>query len=153
MNPPFDVETARRLLAAALPPWKVAEHLRIDYPMSGPSNVAPLLEPAVRHVAQKYVGLVEFDFVGWVPDNPAGPPGVCLHPQIVDSGHYLRFKISHGWDIGLAPLHHGLFEGCKINNKYREYGRCRVAALRSRVSPFPRMRRSETERFRCREHR
>jgi glycosyltransferase involved in cell wall biosynthesis len=110
--------------------------VRIGYPTSRRSSVAPLLGPVVRHVAQKYAGSVEFDFVGWIPDNLAGLSGVYLHPAITDYNHYLGFKISRSWDIGLAPLLGGLFEACKTNNKYREYGGCRVAGLYSGVSPY-----------------
>ena len=136
VNPPFDVELVRQLLATTAPSERPAGQLRIGYPTSRRNSVAPLLVPVVRHVAQKYAGSVEFDFVGWMPDNLACLPGVCLHPQITDYNEYLHFKISRRWDIGLAPLLGRLFEGCKTNNKYREYGGCRVAGIYSRVSPY-----------------
>jgi glycosyltransferase involved in cell wall biosynthesis len=71
-----------------------------------------------------------------MPDALGEVPHVTLHPPIGDYPGFLEYKISRQWDIGLAPMTGGLFEACKTNNKYREYGGCRVAGVYSATSPY-----------------
>lgn len=39
-----------------------------------------------------------------------------------DYQEFIRFKISRGWSLGLAPLLDSPFNASKTNNKFREYG-------------------------------
>lgn len=133
----FDLDFVAPLLeraasAAGKPPGVV----RVGYPTTRRPGIAPLVVPAIRDVAARYGGRVEFEFVGWMPDELGEVPHVTLHPQIVDYRGFLEYKISRQWDIGLAPMTGGLFEACKTNNKYREYGGCRVAGMYSAASPY-----------------
>jgi glycosyltransferase involved in cell wall biosynthesis len=134
LPPTFDVDAVMPLLETAHP--KHDGVVRIGYPTSRRTSVNSLLVPVVEHICRKYAGRVEFDFVGWMPDALAATPGVVLHPQIPEYNRYLEFKISRQWDLGLAPLLGRIFESCKTNNKYREYGGCRVAGLYSDASPY-----------------
>lgn len=134
--PPFDVARANALLATPPGPRADADCVRIGYPSSRRPSVTPLLVPVVRHLAAKYRERVRFEFIGWVPDELAAAERVAYFPPIASYDDYLQFKISRRWDIGIAPLVGGVFEACKTNLKYREYGGCRIAGVYSRVSPY-----------------
>jgi hypothetical protein len=136
LNPPFDTERANALLNAAGSPAADTDVVRIGYPTSRRPGIAPLLEPIVRRIAQRYPGRVVFEFVGWMPDGVADVPGVMLFQNVPDYDRYLEFKVSRRWDIGLAPLLGGAFDACKTSVKYREYGGCRIAGVYSRVAPY-----------------
>jgi glycosyltransferase involved in cell wall biosynthesis len=136
LNPPFDTDKANALLKSAGGPAAIGDVLRIGYPTSRRPGVAPLLEPVVRHIAQRYPRRVAFEFVGWMPDGLADVPGVTLFPNIPDYDRYLEFKVSRRWVIGLAPLLGSAFDACKTSVKYREYGGCDIAGVYSRVAPY-----------------
>jgi glycosyltransferase involved in cell wall biosynthesis len=136
LNPPFDTDKANALLEAAGHRAANADAVRIGYPTSRRPGVAPLLEPVIRHVAQRFARRVRFEFVGWMPDGVADVPGVSLFQHVPDYDRYLEFKLSRRWDIGLAPLLGGAFDACKTSVKYREYGGCGIAGVYSRVAPY-----------------
>jgi hypothetical protein len=134
LNPPFDTDRAAELLAGT-PPHDDGV-VRIGYPTSRRTGVTPLLVPVVRYLAQRHAGRLRFEFVGWMPDELVGIPGVTLFPHVGDYDRYLAFKISRRWDIGLAPLAGGTFDACKTSVKYREYGGCRIAGVYGNVPPY-----------------
>lgn len=136
LNPPFDTDKANALLASTPGAGAGSDVVRIGYPTSRRLAVAPLLEPVVRHVAQRYAGRVAFEFVGWMPDGVADVRGVTLFPPVGDYDRYLEFKVARRWDIGLAPLIGNPFDVCKTSVKYREYGGCGIAGIYSRVAPY-----------------
>jgi hypothetical protein len=136
LNPPFDTDKANALLETAGHRAADAEVVRIGYPTSRRPGVAPLLEPVIRHIAQRFPGRVAFEFVGWMPDGVANVPGVRLFQHLPDYDRYLEFKVSRQWDIGLAPLLGSVFDACKTSVKYREYGGCGIAGIYSGVAPY-----------------
>jgi hypothetical protein len=136
LNPPFDTDRANALLEAVGSRAADTDVVRIGYPTSRRPGIAPLLEPVVRHIAQRYPNRVAFEFVGWMPDGLADVPGVTMFPNIPDYDRYLEFKVSRRWAIGLAPLLGGTFDACKTSVKYREYGGCGIAGAYSRVAPY-----------------
>lgn len=134
LNPPFDTDKANALLAST--PGRDDGIVRIGYPTTRRPSVAALLEPVVKHFAQRYAGRVAFEFVGWMPDELADVPGVALLPHVPEYDRYLAFKISRRWDIGLAPLVGSAFDACKTSVKYREYAGCRIAGVYGNVAPY-----------------
>jgi len=135
LNPPFDTAKANAILASAAP--RAADGIvRIGYPTTRRPSVAPVLVPAVREVLARFAGRVSFEFVGWMPDELAGLPGVTLFPAIDDYDRYLEFKLARQWDVGLAPLAGSAFDACKTSLKYREYGGCRIAGVYAAVAPY-----------------
>ena len=131
----FDIDALSSLVAATPRAPKPAGEIRIGYPTTRRSNVAPLLVPVVREIARRHPQ-VRFEFIGWAPDELAARPDVQLHPHIDDYQRFLAFAWSRQWDIGIAPLVGEAFESYKTNVKYREYGGCRVAGVYSRVPPY-----------------
>ncbi len=137
VRPGFDLSAVRSLLAAQpVAHDKPAGVARIGYPTSRRPSVAPLLVAVVREFARRALQSVRFEFMGWMPDELADLPNAVLFPQIADYDRYLAFKLLRQWDLGLAPLVGSEFESYKTNNKYREYGGCRIPGVYSRVSPF-----------------
>ncbi len=136
LNPPFDTDKANALLQAIPNTPRDDGVVRIGYPTSRRPSVAALLDPVVRHLAQRYAGRIAFEFVGWMPDALADVPGVTLLPHVPDYDRYLEFKVSRRWDIGLAPLVGSAFDACKTSVKYREYGGCRIAGVYGNVPPY-----------------
>ncbi|MGA2110671.1 MAG: glycosyltransferase [Anaerolineales bacterium] len=69
-------------------------------------------------------------------------PELIHHPQvrffdfIPDYDQFLRKFSRWGYDIGLAPLLNDDFHRSKTNNKYREYGACRIAGIYSDVDVY-----------------
>jgi hypothetical protein len=110
--------------------------VRIGYPSSRRTTVAPLLTSVVSELGAKYRDRVQFEFVGWMPETLEGAPHVTLTPQIAEYDEYLQFVLSRAWDIGLAPLIGLPFEGFKTDVKYREYATFGVPGVYSRVSPY-----------------
>jgi glycosyltransferase involved in cell wall biosynthesis len=134
--PGFDVAGARRIDASTPRVAKPAGQIRIGYPTTRRTNVTDLLVPAIQGALTRHGSRVRFEFVGWAPDALIGVPGVDVHPNVADYDRYLAFKLSRGWDIGIAPLRGEPFETYKTNVKYREYGGCGIAGIYSRVPPY-----------------
>jgi glycosyltransferase involved in cell wall biosynthesis len=89
--------------------------------------VAPLLEAHPRIV---------FEFAGVIPRDTAASERLRFFPHVPDYDTYIRFQAARGWAIGLAPLLDTEANRCKTDNKYREYGACRIAGLYSAIVPY-----------------
>jgi hypothetical protein len=63
LNPPFDTDRANALLEEADSRAADTDVVRIGYPTSRRPGIAPLLEPVVRHIAQRHSNRVAFEFV------------------------------------------------------------------------------------------
>ena len=79
---------------------------------------------------------VRFEFVGGISDNLRSLNNVQWFPGFSDYAAFLSFKMSRNWSVGLAPLMDSGFNAAKTNNKFREYGGCRIPAVYSRTSPY-----------------
>ena len=64
-----------------------------------------------------------------IPRGEAPHSGARLRP-------FPREVARSGFDVGLAPLLDDVFHRSKTNNKYREYGACRIAGVYSDVSVY-----------------
>lgn len=99
-------------------------------------ELADIFMPALRRLLSEYVGRIEMHF--WGCDQPGlhTYPNVHFHPMILDYDRFLRKFSQAGFDIGLAPLWDSVFYRSKTNNKFREYGACRIAGIYSDVDVY-----------------
>jgi glycosyltransferase involved in cell wall biosynthesis len=91
--------------------------------------IPPLLEADTR---------VVFEFAGVMPRDVSAGDRIRFFPHVADYDTYIRFQASRGWAIGLAPLLDTEANRCKTDNKYREYGACRIAGVYSAIAPYQR---------------
>jgi len=85
--------------------------------------------PAIRRIMRDFQDRVQFEFMGFIPGELEGIQGVSFTPWNQDYKSFIRERYQRNWDIGLAPLQNILFNLCKSNNKYREYGGSGIAGI------------------------
>jgi glycosyltransferase involved in cell wall biosynthesis len=119
-------------------PAKPAEKkIRLVYGTSRiQDELSAIFTPALIRILKEYTGRVEAHFWGAVPSELRGQPGVIYHPTIPNYDRFIRQFSRSGFDIGLAPLPGDLFCRSKTNNKFREYGACRIAGIYSDVDVY-----------------
>ncbi|MBZ9740973.1 MULTISPECIES: glycosyltransferase [unclassified Mesorhizobium] len=112
------------------------EEIRIGFAGS-PSRVddLDLISPLVQPILEKYPKAV-FEFAGVLPRGIAPRERVRFFPHTGDYNAYIRFQASRNWAIGLAPLVDHEANRSKTDNKYREYGACRIAGIYSDIPPY-----------------
>lgn len=86
---------------------------------------------------------IRFEFIGGVSDRLRILNNVQWFPGFSDYSAFLAFKMSRYWSVGLAPLIDNTFNSSKTNNKFREYGGCKIPGVYSNVSPYTECVRSE----------
>lgn len=92
--------------------------------------------PAIKRVLHDFRDRVQFEFMGFIPGELEEMPGVSFTPWNKDYKSFIRERYQRNWDIGLAPLQDMLFNLCKSNNKYREYGGSGIAGIYSDLSVY-----------------
>lgn len=113
-----------------------SEEIRIGFAGS-PSRVddldliEPLIEPVLKRFPQTF-----FEFAGVLPRGVVPGARVRFFPHTGDYAAYIRFQASRNWAIGLAPLVDHEANRGKTDNKYREYGACRIAGVYSNIPPY-----------------
>ncbi|MBX3470662.1 MAG: GNAT family N-acetyltransferase [Planctomycetes bacterium] len=133
----------RRVLAPAYLPRRAAAargggRPRIVYATSRTAEdpLAAVFAPALRRVLDEVGEGVEVTFWGNRPAGLRDRPNVRVRAFEPDYDAFLEAFGGAGFDIGLAPLHDDVFHRSKTNNKYREYGACRVAGIYSAVDVY-----------------
>lgn len=89
-----------------------------------------LVRPVINWTLETFPKAV-FEFAGVLPRGVPQGDRVRYFPYTSDYSEFVRFQAARGWDIGLAPLIDSEANRCKTNNKYREYGACKVAGIYS----------------------
>ncbi|WP_135556435.1 glycosyltransferase family protein [Paenibacillus cymbidii] len=102
-----------------------ADDISIDY-----------FQLALLNIMKKYGHLVEVYFWGQLPADFKGLKNVRKMPFERDYNKFVRSFYLEGFDIGIAPLKNDVFHRSKTNNKFREYGACRVAGIYSNVDVY-----------------
>jgi glycosyltransferase involved in cell wall biosynthesis len=114
-----------------------SETVKIVYATSRISDeLAAMFIPALTRILIRYKGQVESHFWGSMPPELRGFHGVYQHSLTRSYDQFLRRFSKAGFDIGLAPLPNDIFHRSKTNNKFREYGACRIAGIYSNVDVY-----------------
>lgn len=92
--------------------------------------------PAIKRILKKYGSKVKVEFFGYLPAALEGYPGIKHIPFEYDYRTFIHHLYGLTWDIGLAPLHDTLFNNCKTNNKFREYGACKIPGIYSNIHTY-----------------
>jgi hypothetical protein len=94
------------------------------------------VEKALARICEEYGEIVELNF--WRKPAAILSRYRCIkqNPIVPNYEKFIRSFYQGGFDIGLAPLIDDVFYNSKTNNKYREYGGCRVAGIYSDVSVY-----------------
>lgn len=122
-----------------LPDPHKGSKVKIAYPTGRVDD--PRLEhmffDALRQVLVKHRSKVEIHF--WrksLPVHLEGIEGVVVNRPVGSYEEFVKSFYSHGFDIGLAPLVDEPFFHSKSNNKYREFGGCKIAGVYSDMPPY-----------------
>ncbi len=122
-------------LVAERQPTNDAQKVKIVYATSRWSEDRQyrLFLPDLRRIAEDFSDQIEVWFLGFCPSELARHPVVHAKQFMLDYDRYLHKFSRAGYDIGLAPMPDDPFYLSKTNNKYREYGACRIAGIYSDV--------------------
>jgi glycosyltransferase involved in cell wall biosynthesis len=99
-------------------------------------DLAAMFMPALTRVLDMYVGRIEVHFWGIKPEGLSVYRDIHSHALTSSYDKFLRQFSEAGFDIGLAPLRNDIFHLSKTNNKFREYGACRIAGIYSDVDVY-----------------
>jgi len=96
-----------------------------------------IVTDAIRYIARKYEGAVEFQFFGYMPEEFAEIPGVSLArgPQVNVVRHAQGVRDAH-IDVAIAPLTDHPFNHSKSDLKWLEYSICGIPGIYSNVTPY-----------------
>lgn len=94
-------------------------------------DFAPVI-PALSKILDYYGGFVKMEFFGYIPAALANYSNVKYEGGGLEYKDFLKKLNRANWDIGIAPLADNLFNKGKTNNKFREYGACRIAGIYSK---------------------
>jgi hypothetical protein len=92
-----------------------------------------IFEVALKKIAVKFKDTVEIYFWGAKPNNAELKKfkNVYHLKPIYNYAKFIKAFYKMNFDIGLAPIFEGKFYNSKTNNKYREYGACKIAGIYS----------------------
>jgi glycosyltransferase involved in cell wall biosynthesis len=118
------------------PPARDPRRVRIVYVTSRlRDDLARVFIPDLEGMLERFSSRVELAFWG-AAGAARGLRGVRRIAPVPDYDRFLGRLARSGFDIGLAPLIDDEFHRSKTNNKYREYGACRIAGVYSDVSVY-----------------
>ena len=94
-----------------------------------------IIQPVIFPVLERFPNAV-FEFAGVMPSGVESEDRIRYFPYVEDYKAYIRFQAERNWAVGLAPLIDNESNRCKTNNKYREYGACKIAGIYSNMPPY-----------------
>ena len=95
-----------------------------------------MIVPAIQSIADQADEDVFFEFCGYIPPELTGHPKIRYFEPVRDYPTFIRMQYGRNWLFGLAPLQETAFSSYKSNNKFREFGGCRTAAIYSDVTVY-----------------
>lgn len=113
-----------------------SEEVRIGFAGS-PSRVddLKLIQPVIAPILNLFPNAV-FEFAGVMPHGVEQSERVRFFKHMSSYSEFVRFQAGRNWAIGLAPLVDNEANRCKTNNKYREYGACKIPSIYSNIKPY-----------------
>ena len=133
INSYFDFEIIKDITAK-----KDSSKIKIVYATSRTvdDTLVSTFQEALINILEKYQDKVELYIMGSKPSALTSYSNVTVFPYVNNYRQFISFFYENGFDIGLAPLQNDLFYRSKTNNKFREYGACRVAGIYSNVDVY-----------------
>ncbi|WP_106768571.1 glycosyltransferase [Paenibacillus faecalis] len=92
--------------------------------------------PALNKILDYYGGFVRLEFLGYIPKAFVDRPSIKFKGGGMEYKDFMKELNRCNWDIGIAPLADTLFNKGKTNNKFREYGACRIPGIYSKVPAY-----------------
>lgn len=115
---------------------KSTEEIRIGFAGSSSREAdLEIIKPLIFSILKAHPSVV-FEFAGAMPSGMSESERIRFFPHTADYASFVRFQAERGWAIGLAPLVDSEANRCKTNNKYREYGACKIAGVYSAIEPY-----------------
>ena len=111
-----------------------SDRLKIVYATSRMADAQQdIFTEALYKIASNYQDKVEVYFFGAdITDKKLKELKNVFHlAPIYNYEKFIKKFYEMGFDIGLAPIFEGNFFNSKTNNKYREYGACKIAGIYS----------------------
>ena len=90
----------------------------------------------LRDIVDAYGNRISLCFFGHHPPEFRNVPQARFLDYIPNYDKFFRKFAGAGFDIGLAPLYNDEFCRSKTNNKFREYGACRIAGVYSDMDVY-----------------
>ncbi|SDO85335.1 Glycosyltransferase involved in cell wall bisynthesis [Paenibacillus sp. yr247] len=123
-------------LDQAVEPARQDGQIVIGYAGTYKENDFKPIIPAIKRLLNQYGSRIRVEFFGFIPSSLQGYPGVTHLSYEGDYRSFIHKLYQVTWDIGLAPLADTLFNYCKTNNKFREYGACMIPGIYSEAPAY-----------------
>lgn len=130
---PFDVEAVKDIVKNT--PLPVRKFPVVGYAGGYKEEEFEFIEEVISRLSSGRPE-IRFEFIGGISDGLRNLSNVQWFPGTSDYEAFLSLKISRNWTVGLAPLMESEFNSSKTNNKFREYGGCRIPGVYSETSPY-----------------
>jgi glycosyltransferase involved in cell wall biosynthesis len=99
-------------------------------------DLANIFADDVLRLLDEFPNQVELTLWGCRLEKLSRHPAVRARSFVTDYNRFFSQFARGGFDIGLAPLRNDPFYLAKSNNKFREYGACRIAGVYSNVAVY-----------------
>jgi glycosyltransferase involved in cell wall biosynthesis len=94
-----------------------------------------LIAGVIPRISREFPRL-KWEFIGCLPAGVAPGPNLVFSRFLPNYQEFLVTLYRRNWDIGLAPLLDTVYNRCKTDNKFREYGACGIAGIYSAIPPY-----------------
>jgi hypothetical protein len=130
----FDLALIKEMIV----PKKDSSIIRIAYATAriDDPRLEKIFYSALEIIADKYGNKIEISFWKQPPFSLKARSNIRVVPEVKGYEKFIKGFYLAGYDIGLAPSIDEPFFHSKTNNKYREYGGCKVAGVYSGVAPY-----------------
>jgi glycosyltransferase involved in cell wall biosynthesis len=99
------------------------------------ANDLELIRAVIQPVLDRIPNAV-FEFCGVMPRDIQPGERIRFFGHAASYADFVRFQAERNWAIGMAPLRDHPANRAKTNNKYREYGACRIPGVYSNMPPY-----------------